>query len=87
MSNLTKKADRPFLVELETTKEGAKRRSWKLVGDGKTLSSAFDAFTALSDKDGVYRIRNGRKTYRAYRFVFTPNSNQPRHYDILKVNV
>lgn len=70
---MTKNENRPFLVELETTKEGAKRRTWKLVGDAKTLLSAMDAFGALYRKEGTYRIRNGRKTYRTY--ICTPSTN------------
>jgi hypothetical protein len=67
---------RPFVIEIETTKPGAKRRTWKSVGDAKTLPALFDKFAALDKSDqGIYRLRKARQTYRTYRYTYTPGRN------------
>ena len=75
---------RPFVAEIETTKPDGKRRTWRKVADAKTLLALFDKFAALDKADqGTYRLRNGRKTYRVYRFTITPGRNSRGNLELL----
>lgn len=69
---MKKDPKRPYQVEVETTKDGAKRRTWRLVADAKSYDAAATALVALPDKAGHYRIRNGRETIATRDYLPNP---------------